>query len=156
MYHNISSTMIDFDSRAVLKVLRRLIANIKQNGNIFLGVMNRDIHEPEVTNTLKHFSSYVVEFGLELGKGAPYPYFQVSKTPMVGFVKRILHKKVAYHISGNKFETFSPISFYLDELENGQVFLSEGRSFNIWNKEPRTSYLFSGKASERFRKKSRL
>jgi len=126
LYHNISSTIVDFDSKAVLKMLKKLIANIKQDGNIFIGVMNRDIHEPEITNTLKHFSNYAVEFGLELKDNSPRPYFQVSKTPMVGFVKRILHKKLAYHISGNKFETFSPISFYLDELENGQVFYQKG------------------------------
>jgi predicted hydrocarbon binding protein len=126
LYHNISSTMIDFDSRAVLKMLRKLIAYIKQNGNIFIGVVNRDIHEPEITNILKHFSSYAVDFGLEFMNGSPQPYFQVSKTPMVGFVKRILHKKLAYHIAGNKFETFSPISFYLDDLENGQFFYQKG------------------------------
>jgi predicted hydrocarbon binding protein len=126
LYHNISSSIVDFDSKSVLKMLRKLIANIKQDGNIFIGLVNRDVHEPEITNTLKQFSSYTLEFGLELKDDSPLPYLQVSKTPIVGFVKGILYKKLAYHISGNKFETFSPISFYLDELEDGQVFYQKG------------------------------
>ena len=126
LYHNISSSIVDYGSKAVLNMLRKLIANIRKNGDIFIGVVNRDIHEPEITNTLKHISSYAVEFGLEMKGDSPHPYLQVSKTPIVGVVKRILHKKIAYHISGNKFETFSPISFYLDELEDGQVFYQKG------------------------------
>ncbi len=126
LYHNISSTIVDFDSKVVLNMLKKLIAKIKQHENIFIGVVNRDIHEPEITNTLKHFSSYTVELGLTFKDESPHPYLQVSKTPIVGVVKRILHQKLAYHISGNKFETFSPISFYLDELEDGQVFYQKG------------------------------
>lgn len=126
LYHNISSSMIDFDSKPVLRMLKKLVGKIKQDGNIFVGVVNRDIHESEVTNTLKHFASYVVELGLEMKDGSPHPFLQVSKTPIIGVVKRILHKKLAYHISGDKFETFSPISFYLDELEDGQVFYQKG------------------------------
>ncbi|MGQ9719703.1 MAG: V4R domain-containing protein [Candidatus Jordarchaeum sp.] len=125
LYHNISSTIVDFDSKIVLNMLRKMIAKIKQEGNIFVGVVNRDIHVPEITNILKHLSSYTMELGLDSGD-SPHPYLQVTKTPLVGFVKRILHKKLAYHISGNKFETFSPISFYLDELEDGQVFYQKG------------------------------
>ncbi len=126
LYHNVSSTIVDFDSKAVLKMLRKLIGTIKQDGNIFIGVVNRDIHESEITNALKHFASYVLELGLEMKNDLPHPYLQVSKTPMVGVIKRILHKRLAYHISGDKFETFSPISFYLDELEDGQIFYQKG------------------------------
>ncbi len=126
LYHNISSTMVDFDSKAALNMFKKLISNIKQNGGIFIGVLNRDIHELEITSTLKHFSNYTMEFGLEFKEDLPRPYLQVSKTPLVGFARKLLHKKIAYHISGNKFETFSPASFYLDELEDGQVFYQNG------------------------------
>ncbi|MEX2724643.1 MAG: V4R domain-containing protein [Candidatus Freyarchaeota archaeon] len=126
LYHNISSTMVDFDSKAALNMFKKLITSIKQNGDILIGVVNRDIHELEITNTLKHFSNYAMEFGLDFKEDSPHPYLQVSKTPMAGFARKLLHKKVAYYISGNKFETFSPASFYLDELEDGQVFYQKG------------------------------
>ncbi|MGQ9719706.1 MAG: V4R domain-containing protein [Candidatus Jordarchaeum sp.] len=124
-YTNISSSIIDFDSRTVLKMIRRLVLDAKREGYIFLGTANRDVHESTVTNTLNHIVDYAMNFSLETIYDQKHTYVYVSKTPLLKEAHKILNQRVAYHFSSDNFITLFPLYPSFDELK-------ESMSFNEW------------------------
>lgn len=133
-YVNISSSIVDFDSKTVLKMIRRLIIDAKREGNILLGIVNCDVHESTVTNTLNHLVDYVINFGLEKINGKKQSYVYISRTPLVKEAHKILNQRFAYHFSSDKFLTLFPLYHSFDELKKSMTFNELGQiSVLGWN-----------------------
>lgn len=60
-YNDFSSSIMDFGPKIVLKMFRKLTINAKQKGDIITSIVNRDLHDSRVINTLIHFADFVVE-----------------------------------------------------------------------------------------------
>ncbi|MHA1604146.1 MAG: V4R domain-containing protein [Candidatus Freyarchaeota archaeon] len=126
-YASISSSIIDFDSQTVLKMIRRLTIDTKRKGDIFLGVVNRDIHEPKVTNTLNHFADYVIDFGLETINDNRQSYVRLSRTPLIGDSYKVINQRFAYFFTGDDFFTLFPLFQSFEELKESISFNELGQ-----------------------------
>lgn len=133
-YVNISSSVVDFGSKPVLKMIRRLIIDTKREGDILLGIANREVHKPTVTNTLSHLVDYVINFGLEKINDKKQSYVHVSRTPLLKEAHKLLNQKFAYYFSGDKFLTLFPLYHSFDELIKSMSFNELGQiSLRGWN-----------------------
>ena len=126
-YVSISSSVIDFDSQTVLKMIRRLTIDTKRRGDIFLGVVNRDIHEPKVTNTLNHFADYVINFGLTTINGNRQSYLHLTRTPLIGDSYRVINQRFAYLFTPDNFFTLLPLFRSFEELKENISFNELGQ-----------------------------
>lgn len=127
-YNNFSSSIIDFGSESVLKMFRKLTISAKQRGDLITGLVNRDLHDSCVINTLMHFADFVVELRCEEKGGAKQPYVQVLKSPILEPNVTNL-QSYAYILSENNFTTVPSLAPAFDNLkrnisynlENGEV-----------------------------------
>lgn len=134
IYLNISSSIVDFDSKTILKMIRRLVIDAKREGNILLGIANHDVHEPTVTNTLNHLFDYAINFGLEKINEKKHSYVHVSRTPLVKEAHKILNQRFAYYFLRDKFITLFPLYHSYDEMKESMSFNELGQiSVLGWN-----------------------
>ncbi|WXG40325.1 MAG: 4-vinyl reductase [Candidatus Freyarchaeum deiterrae] len=134
IYANISSSIIDFDSKTVLKMIRKLTMDTKREGGILLGIANRDVHEPQVINTLNHLVDYAINLGFETIGDKKQSYVHVSRTPLVSEAHKILNQRLAYLFTHDNFITLFPLYDSFDELKEGMSFNELGQvSLFGWN-----------------------
>jgi predicted hydrocarbon binding protein len=134
LYLNLSSSIVDFDSKTVLKMTRKLTIDTKREGDIFLGVANRDIHELQVTNTLNHIVDYAVNFAFETIDDKKQSYIYVSRTPLVREAHKILNQRLAYFFTPDNLITLFPLYYTFDELKESMSFSETGQvSVLGWN-----------------------
>jgi hypothetical protein len=134
IYLNISSSIVDFDSKTVLKMIRKLTIDTKREGDIFLGVANRDIHELQVTNTLNHIVDYAINFGFETIDDKKQSYVYVSRTSLVREAHKILNQRSAYFFTHDNFITLFPSYSSFEELKKSMSFSESGQvSVLGWN-----------------------
>lgn len=133
-YLNLSSSIVDFDSKTVLKMSRKLTIDTKREGDIFLGVANRDIHELQVTNTLNHIVDYAVNFAFEKIDDKKQSYVYISRTPLVREAHKILNQRFAYFFTPDNFITLFPLYYAFNELKESMSFSESGQvSVLGWN-----------------------
>ncbi|MEM3562822.1 MAG: V4R domain-containing protein [Candidatus Jordarchaeaceae archaeon] len=123
---NISSLILDFEPRAVLNMIRKLILDVKMHGDLFLGVLNRDMQELSVANALAHLADYILEFGVDLIEGKKQPYVSVTRTPLSLDTKKILYKKFTYEIFEDNFYILPTIPTSFEELKTRISYLERG------------------------------
>lgn len=134
VYLNVSSSIVDFDPKTVLKMIRKLTIDTKREGDIFLGVANRDIHELQVTNTLNHVVDYSVNFGFETIDDKKQSYVYTSRTPLVREAHKVLNQRFAYFFTRDNFITIFPLYYSFDELKESMSFSELGQvSVLGWN-----------------------
>ncbi len=129
-YQNFSSSIIDFGSESVLKMYRKLTANVKLNGDLINGVVNRDLHDAQVINTLIHFSDFVLELCSEEKGGMKQPYMQILKSPILEPNRTYLQQSYAYLLSDNNFfkihsqaPDFNELKRNISHDENGALLI---------------------------------
>jgi predicted hydrocarbon binding protein len=134
IYSNISSSIIDFDSKTVLRMIRKLTLDAKGDGGIFLGIANRDVHEPQVTNTLIHIVDYAINFSFETVEEKKQSYVHISRTPLVREAHKILNQRFAYIFTPDKFITLFPLYDSFTKLKENMSFNELGQvSILGWN-----------------------
>ncbi|MEM2144395.1 MAG: hypothetical protein QW279_03470 [Candidatus Jordarchaeaceae archaeon] len=116
-YLNLSASIFDFDAKTILRIVRKLVIDTKKEGDIFLGVANRDIHEVQVTNTLNHIVDYAVNFVYETIDDKKQSYIYVSRTPLVREAHKILNQRFAYMFTPDNFLTIFPLCHDFNELK---------------------------------------
>ncbi|MEM2133601.1 MAG: V4R domain-containing protein [Candidatus Jordarchaeaceae archaeon] len=150
LYLNLSSSIIDFGSKTVLKMFRKLTANVKRWGDIITGLVNRDIHDPLILNALIHLADFVVELRSEEGGGLKQPYVRVLKTPVLEPSSASIQQRYAYIFSNNNFMKLPAMAPVFDDFkrnisyENGKI-LFRDREFLI---TPLSTFLFLFKELE--------
>ncbi|MHA1579402.1 MAG: V4R domain-containing protein [Candidatus Freyarchaeota archaeon] len=132
LYSNLSSSIIDLGSAAVLKMFRRLTTRIKQRGDVVLSLVNRDLHDSRVINTLIHFADFVLEFSSEERGGVKQPYMQVLKSP-ISEAKRI-QRKHTYIITANAFLKIPAKASVFDKFKRS-ISLLDGGKVSVRNVE---------------------
>jgi predicted hydrocarbon binding protein len=125
-YQNFSSSIIDFGPEPVLKMFRKLTTSAKQKGYVITGLVNRDLHDSHVLNTLMHFADFVVELSSEKKGGVKQPYVQVLKSPNLEQNVTNLQQRYAYTLSGNSFSTIPALAPAFDELKRNISYLDSG------------------------------
>ncbi len=151
LYLNLSSSIIDFGSETVLKLFRRLTANVKRWGDIVTGLVNRDIHDPLILNTLIHLADFVVELRTEEEGGLKQPYVRVLKSPVLEPISANIQQKYAYIFSKNNFMKLPAMAPVFDDFkrnisyEDGKILLRD-REFLI---TPLSTFLFLFKELEK-------
>ncbi|MBS7249031.1 MAG: 4-vinyl reductase [Candidatus Freyarchaeota archaeon] len=134
IYANISSSIIDFDSKTVLRMIRKLTLDAKGEGGIFLGIANRDVHEPQVTNTLTHIIDYAINFSFETVEEKKQSYVHISRTPLIREAHKILNQRFAYLFTPDKFITLFPLYDSFTKLKESMSFNELGQvSILGWN-----------------------
>ncbi len=123
---NISSLMVDFGPKDVLAMIRKMILNVKRGGDLFLGVLNREIQERKVTNSFTHFADYILEFGIDLLGGKKQSYVSVNRTPLSKDAAKRLYKKFAYELSEDNFYTVPSLPTSFEELKESISYLERG------------------------------
>ncbi|MFB0562606.1 MAG: V4R domain-containing protein [Candidatus Lokiarchaeia archaeon] len=123
---NISSLIVDFESKAVLNMIKNLILNVKRGGDFFLGILNREMQEENVTNSFTHFADYILEFGIDNLEGKKQSYVSLIRTPLVKDTKKRLYKKFAYELSEDKFYTIPSLHTSFEELIGSISYLERG------------------------------
>ncbi|MBS7249029.1 MAG: hypothetical protein KIH08_00320 [Candidatus Freyarchaeota archaeon] len=123
---NISSLVLDFEPRAVLNMIRKLILDVKIHGDLFLGILNRDIQELSLANSLAHLADYILEFGVDFIEGKKQPYVSVTRTPLSTDDKKILYKKFAYELFEDNFCIIPTIPTSFEELKASISYLERG------------------------------
>nr|MDO8077684.1 V4R domain-containing protein [Candidatus Freyarchaeota archaeon] len=126
LYSNLSSSIIDFGSATVLKMFRRLTANARRRGDITLAVVNRDLHDSRVVNTLIHFSDFVLEFGSEERGGVKQPYMQILKSPFSGPKSANTQRKYTYIITADSFLKIPAKASLFDKFKRSISLLERG------------------------------
>ncbi|MHA1644620.1 MAG: V4R domain-containing protein [Candidatus Freyarchaeota archaeon] len=120
---NISSLAVDFDPGSILKMVRKLILSVKRSGDLFLGILNRELHEQKVVYSLTHLADYVLEFGIDVFSGKKQPYVSVTRVPSPNGVKRF-YGKSAYQIIRDDFHTLPSLPSSFEELKEN-IFYTE-------------------------------
>ncbi|MEM3562820.1 MAG: V4R domain-containing protein [Candidatus Jordarchaeaceae archaeon] len=134
IYANISSSIIDFDSKTVLRMIRKLTLDAKGDGGIFLGIVNRDVHEPQVTNTLTHIIDYAINFSFETVGEKKQSYVHISRTPLIREAHKILNQRFAYLFTPDRFITLFPLYDSFTKLKESMSFNELGQvSILGWN-----------------------
>ncbi|MEM2133602.1 MAG: 4-vinyl reductase [Candidatus Jordarchaeaceae archaeon] len=134
IYANVSSSIIDFDSKTVLRMIRKLTLDAKGEGGIFLGIANRDVHEPQVTNTLTHIIDYAINFSFETVEEKKQSYVHISRTPLIREAHKILNQRFAYLFTPDKFITLFPLYDSFTKLKESMSFNELGQvSILGWN-----------------------
>ncbi len=134
IYANISSSIIDFDSKTVLRMIRKLTLDAKGDGGIFLGIVNRDVHEPQVTSTLTHIIDYAINFSFETVEEKRQSYVHISRTPLIREAHKILNQRFAYLFTPDKFVTLFPLYDSFTKLKESMSFNELGQvSILGWN-----------------------
>jgi predicted hydrocarbon binding protein len=123
---NISSLIVDFGPKVVLNMIRKLILNVKRGHAFFLGTLNREMQEQSVTNSLTHFTDYILEFGIDVLGGKKQPYVSVKRTPLLKNTEKSLYKKFAYEISRDNFYTIPSLPISFEELRENISYLERG------------------------------
>nr|MDO8079609.1 4-vinyl reductase [Candidatus Freyarchaeota archaeon] len=123
---NISSLAVDFGSKAALNTIRKVILNVKSGRDFFLGILNREMQEPNVTNSFTHLADYVLEFGIDILGGKKQPYVSVNRTPLLKDIGRKLYKKFAYELSEDNFYTIPSLPTSFEELKESISYLERG------------------------------
>jgi predicted hydrocarbon binding protein len=123
---NISSLIVDFEPKAVLNMIRKLILNAKRGHDFFLGVLNREMQEQGVTNSFMHFADYVLEFGVDIFGGKKQPYVSVNRTPLLKDTEKSLYKKFAYEISGDNLSIIPSLPTSFEELKENISYIERG------------------------------
>ena len=134
LYSNLSSSIIDFGSATVLKMFRRLTVKTKQRGDIILGLVNRDLHDSRVINTLIHFSDFVLELSSEERGGVKQPYIQVLKSPISEPKLAKIQRKHAYIITASAFQRIPAKASFFDKFKRS-ILLLEGGEVSVNNVE---------------------
>jgi len=133
-YNNFSSSIIDFGSESVLKMFRKLSTSAKQKGYLITGLVNRDLHDPRIINTLMHFADFVVELSSEEKGGVKQPYVRVLKSPILEPNVTNLQQRYAYTLSGTNFSTIPSLAPVFDKLKRNISYLERGE-VSIYNME---------------------
>ncbi|MEX2753210.1 MAG: V4R domain-containing protein [Candidatus Freyarchaeota archaeon] len=123
---NISSLIVDFEPRAVLNMIRKLILDVKMHGDLFLGILNREMQELSVANSFTHLADYILEFGVDFIEGKKQPYVSVTRTPLPRDNKKRLYKKFTYEIFEDNFYTLPTIPTSFEELKASISYLERG------------------------------
>lgn len=123
---NISSFIVDFESKAVLEMVRKLILSVKSRGDFFLGILNREMQEENVINSFTHFADYVLEFGIDILGGKKQSYVSVNRTPLLKDTEKKLYKKFAYEFSEDNFYTIPSFPTSFEELKESISYLERG------------------------------
>jgi len=123
---NISSLIMDFEPRAVLSMIRKLILNVKMHGDLFLGVLNREMQELSIANSLTHLADYILEFGVDFIEGKKQPYVSVARSPLSTDTNKRLYKKFTYDLFDNNFYTLPTIPTSFEELKASISYLERG------------------------------
>lgn len=123
---NISSLIVDFGPKDVLNMIRKLILNVKSGGDFFLGILNREMQEQNVTNSFTHFADYILQFGIDMLGSKKQPYVSVNRTPLLKDTGKILYKKFAYEISEDNFYTITSLPTSFKELKESISYLERG------------------------------
>ncbi|WXG40327.1 MAG: 4-vinyl reductase [Candidatus Freyarchaeum deiterrae] len=126
LHTNISSLIVDFEPQVVLNMIRKLILNVKQGSDLFLGILNREMQEQNVTNSITHFTDYILEFGIDILGGKKQPYVSVNRTPLLKDTEKSLYKKIAYEISEDNFYTIPSLPTTFEELKENISYLERG------------------------------
>ncbi|MFB0562605.1 MAG: V4R domain-containing protein [Candidatus Lokiarchaeia archaeon] len=151
-YQNFSSSFIDFGEESVLKMFRRLTIGAKQKGDIISGLVNRDLHDSRVINTLIHLADFVVELSSEEKGGLKQPYVRVLKSPNLEASIINLQQTYAYILSDNNFLKIPSMASDFEELKKNISYL-EGGAVSIGNIEylitPLNTFLFLFKELEK-------
>ncbi len=122
---NISSLAVDFDPGSILRMIRKLILRVKRSGDLFLGILNRELHERKVVYSLTHLADYVLEFGIDVFSGKKQPYVSVTRVPFPNSVKRY-YGKSAYEITGDDFYTLPSLPSSFEELKENLFYIELG------------------------------
>ncbi|MEM2144394.1 MAG: V4R domain-containing protein [Candidatus Jordarchaeaceae archaeon] len=130
-YNDFSSSIMDFGPKIVLKMFRKLTINAKQKGDIITGIVNRDLHDSRVINTLIHFADFVVELCCKEKGGVKQPYVQVLKSPISE--PNVTNVSYAYIISKNSFLTITPLAPTFDNLKKNIYYNVENGEVSIYN-----------------------
>jgi predicted hydrocarbon binding protein len=130
-YNNFSSSIIDFGPEPVLKMFRKLTASAKQTGDLITGLVNRDLHDSRVVNTLMHFTDFVVELSCEEKGGVKQPYVQVLKSPILE--PKLKLQSCAYILSENNFTTHPSLAPAFDKLKRNISYNLENGEVSIYN-----------------------
>ncbi|MGQ9719704.1 MAG: V4R domain-containing protein [Candidatus Jordarchaeum sp.] len=123
---DISSLILGFKLKEVLSMIRKLILNVKRERDFFLGILNREMQEQNVTNSFTHFADYVLEFGVGILGGKRQPYVSVNRTPFLKDVEKKLCKKFAYEISEDNFYTIPSLPTRFEELRENISYFERG------------------------------
>ncbi|MBS7249030.1 MAG: hypothetical protein KIH08_00325 [Candidatus Freyarchaeota archaeon] len=151
LYQNFSSSILDFGSKTVLKIFRKLTANVKRWGDIIMGLVNRDIHDPIILNALIHLADFVVELRCEEGGSLKQPYFRVLKSPVSEPSSANIYQRYAYLFSNNTFLKLPALAPIFDDFKRrisyreGKILIGD-REFLI---TPLSTFLFLFKELEK-------
>jgi predicted hydrocarbon binding protein len=123
---NISSLAVDFGPKDALNMLRKVVLNVKSGRDFFLGILDRKMHEQNVTNSFTHLADYVLEFGIDILGGKRQTYVSVNRTPLLKDTGRKLYKKIAYELSEDNFYTIPYLPSSFEELKENISYLEKG------------------------------
>ncbi|MEM3562821.1 MAG: V4R domain-containing protein [Candidatus Jordarchaeaceae archaeon] len=151
LYQNFSSSILDFGSKTVLKMFRKLTANVKRWGDIIMGLVNRDIHDALILNALIHLADFVVELRSEEGGGLKQPYIRVLKSPVLEPSSTNIHQRYAYIFYNNTFVKLPALAPAFDNFKRS-ISYEEGKIL-IYDREflitPLSTFLFLFKELEK-------
>lgn len=122
---NVSSLAVDFDPGSILKMVRKLVLRVKRSGDLFLGILNRELHEQKVVSSFTHLADYVLEFGIDVLSGKKQPYVSVTRTSFPDGARRF-YGKSAYELASDDFYTVPSLPSSFEELKKNIFYTETG------------------------------
>lgn len=123
---NISSLAVDFGPKTALNMVRKVVLNVKSGQDFFLGILDREMHDQNITNSFTHLADYVLEFGIDILSGKRQTYVSVNRTPLLKDTGKKLYKKIAYELSEDNFYTIPYLPSSFEELKESISYFERG------------------------------